>query len=601
MKRVLRRFFYSTQRMIILIVTVLLSVLFTATYMGISQIIMSDRYEVLSEQYSYINDKILTAFEKMKSELDDLSAEFILNDYVQKSLTNQTMTASDIEMMKNSLTLCSRSYLDYYLVIDNKGNLYSTRSVEMDLDTIVNSEIVQSLGSEYSQTRIFWTKDVIFGTGERSFFTVRYIRSLGYNHEPGVLIMKLNDSLLEDVRKSIEDDRLIYLILDSKQQICFGQFPEGKEWNPDDPEVLQIMKEETEKHAKKSYAYDLDAGIVNRKYDENTQFTVITYAPPGVTNAVIGQIERMLTPIFLISYAAAILLTVFISRKFGSRIRYVSDTMSNFDESNLDDRIELNTNTELDQIGQAYNKMVVRVRELMEDVKQKEGALRESELDSLMYQIRPHFLYNTLDTIYMLARINKEETIMHMIQSLSRLLRINLSNGNEKIQVHKELEHVSSYLDIQKIRNADLFSYEVEMDDAAADIPVMKMILQPAAENCIKYGFRNMDEGGMIKIRAGVGEDFLEFRIENNGEPITDEAMGKLNSLEHVSLEEIDRVIEQRQGGYGIRNVVKRLRMRYGDKIRFYYRQLPDGTVCTIRIPLEDKTTAERAGGTEHE
>lgn len=601
MRGKIRRLFYSTQRKIIFFITLLLALLFSVTFSVINRVIMVDRYESLSEQYSYLNDRVLTAFENIRNELDDLSGEFILNEYVQKSLTRQTMTAADIEMMKNGLSLYTKNYLDYYLVIDNKGNMYSRRHVSLNLETILNSDVVKSLGDEYSQTRILWAKDEIFGTNEMSFFTVRYIRSLNYNHEPGILIMKLNDNLLKEVQESIVDERLFYLILDSQQQICFGQFPNGKNWDPEDEELMRILQEEKENHEQKSHNYDLDAGIVDRRYDENTQFTIITYAPPEVTNAVMEQIQQMLLPIFLLSYIIAVFATVFFSRKLGAPIRYLSDTMTNFDASNIEERIVLHTNTELDQIGQAYNAMLVRIKNLMEDVKETERKLRQSELDSLMYQIRPHFLYNTLDTIYMLARIQKEETIMHMIQSLSRFLRINLSNGNEKIEAAKELEHVSSYLDIQKVRNADLFTYRIEMDEAARSQPVMKMILQPVAENCIKYGFRNMDEGGIITIRTRCEESFLVFEIENNGDPIEEEALLQLNRLECISIEEIDRVLQKKQGGYGIRNVVKRLRMRYGDALRFYYEALTDGTKCTIKIPLEDENPAEQTEENEHE
>ena len=261
--------------------------------------------------------------------------------------------------------------------------------------------------------------------------------------------------------------------------------------------------------------------------------------------------------------------------------------MSGFDESNLNQTIHLNTNTELDQIGNAYNNMLDRVGMLMSDVQRKERELRKSELQSLMYQIRPHFLYNTLDTIYMLARISKEETIMKMIQSLSRFLRINLSNGNEEIPVKKELEHVGAYLEIQKIRNADLFEYEIVCEEKLQDYAIMKMILQPVAENCIKYGFRNIYDGGKIKISAYMEEDKLCLSIANNGEIIDEQQLVQLNQLQNMNRDEIDKVTQCRQGGYGISNVVRRLRMRYSDKVKFFYVVDNGWTICKIHIDLE--------------
>lgn len=234
--------------------------------------------------------------------------------------------------------------------------------------------------------------------------------------------------------------------------------------------------------------------------------------------------------------------------------------------------------------------MLEEVKFLMDDIKKKERELHESQIQSLMYQIHPHFLYNTLDTIYMLARIQKEETIMKMIQALSRFLRINLSNGKEEIEVTKELEHVSSYLDIQKIRNADLFTYEIEIEEKIASLYVMKMILQPIVENSIKHGFRDFYEGGKIKICVFCEEKNLCFSIWNNGSHIEKEAREKLNLLEKMPMEEIDGMIKDQNGGYGICNVVKRLRMKYHDQIRFYYLSRTDGTECIIKIDLQQIT-----------
>lgn len=586
----IRSFFYSTQRKIIIAVTLMVSVLIVLTFAIVNVIVKKDRYETLSQQYAYLNDKLLASFDVTVEELDQLTAQFILNEYVQKSLTRQKMTAYDLEMMEKTLSYYTKSFLDYYLVIDNKGNCYSKRHVNLDMEKFRNSLICKSLGDEYSRTKILWARDVIFGTNEMSFFAVRYIRNMNSEHEPGILLMKLNDHLLEQVKNSIEDDNLAYFILDENRQVCFSRMPDGSEWNPDLEEDRILLWNKIFREDGSIRAGSLSEGIISVKNDSRTSFSIITYAPREVTITIIHRIQGYMLLVFLASYILAVIATVVFSRKLTRPIRYVSEFMSTFDESKLDAQIELNTNTEMDQIGNAYNKMVLQVKNLMDDVKQKESELRASELQSLMYQIRPHFLYNTLDTIYMLARIQKEETIMRMIQSLSRFLRINLSNGNEAIEVQKELEHVSSYLEIQRIRNADLFTYEIEMDPAIADQMVMKMILQPVAENCIKHGFCSIEEGGKIKICAVKEENLLVFTIENNGEIMKPEDAEKLNLLEKVSPEEMNLVIQDKQGGYGICNVVKRLRMRYGKAVRFYYSTDSHGTKCTIKLPCETES-----------
>ena len=106
----IRSFFYSTQRKIIIAVTLMVSVLIVFTFAIVNVIVKKDRYETLSQQYAYLNDKLLTSFDVTVEELDQLTAQFILNEYVQKSLTRQKMTAYDLEMMEKTLSYYTKSF-----------------------------------------------------------------------------------------------------------------------------------------------------------------------------------------------------------------------------------------------------------------------------------------------------------------------------------------------------------------------------------------------------------------------------------------------------------------------------------------------------------
>lgn len=577
-----RKYFFGIRKKAVVSITVIFGIIFFLTYLGINKIVKDNTREFLTDQYSYLNDKVLDSFRNTYDELNSLTADFVTNDYVQKTLTNQTVTASDRDMMERTLSYYNKSFLDSYLVIDNKGNQYSQKGIRLDMEKFRKSAIYQSLGDEYSKTKILWTRDVIFGTNEMSFFAVRYIREMNSVHDAGVLILKLNERVMDAVRESAENEELAYFIVNSDKEICYKIIPDGMDeswhqelnerlWNPDETESKSLKN-----------------GIFSSSTDEKTMFTVITYAPGSVTNQVIREIQLVMGLIFGLMFVLTVAGVAFFTKRLTSPIEYLSSTMRDFDDSKLDERISLDTNTELDFIGHAYNKMIEKVKSLMNDIMRKEKELKDSEMQTMLYQIRPHFLYNTLDTIYMLARIQKEETIMKMTQSLSRFLRINLSNGRESIEVSQELEHVSSYLEIQKIRNTDLFEYEASAELGTEKLFVTKMILQPIVENSIKHGFRDIYSGGMIWIRAYCEDGYLCFSVENNGTPVLPDALEKLNRMEQVSMDEIDMLIEKRQGGFGICNVVKRLRLKYNDQIRFYYVAKSAGTECVIKIRLEE-------------
>ena len=203
----------------------------------------------------------------------------------------------------------------------------------------------------------------------------------------------------------------------------------------------------------------------------------------------------------------------------------------------------------------------------------------------LISQINPHFLYNTLDTIYMLARINREETTMRMIQALSKYLRLSLSKGNEIVTLEDELENVKSYMEIQQIRNQNLFTYEINCQVNASDTKVLKLILQPVVENAVKYGFQDIFEGGRILISICAGDNVLYLNVFNNGTPIEKDQLEKINSMNDLPIAKFKNCFPDKNHGYGIVNILTRLRLKYGDGAALYFTAHSDGTTCTIKIP----------------
>lgn len=560
--------------------TAIISIVFIIIYIGINRIITKTTYESLSKQYSYISEKIELTFSDIYDDLDQVTANYVMNEYVQKTLSNQPMNSKDIDMLKKTLSYQNKSYMDYYLIIDNKDNIYAQKDISIDIDKFKNSDLYEGLGNKYSHTSLMWERDTVFGSNEMSIFAARYIHELNSDKDPGIVYLKLNNKIFDTISAQIKDDSFIYLILDNHNEICFEQMREGYQWNQEiKNNIIERISENEE-----SYLYDLDEGIVSSEYDANTGFTILVYAPKEITNQVIWQTQKIMVILFLLSYIVTLLGIIVFTNRLTDPIKKVSHIMKEFDDTKLNTTIVLDTNTELDYIGHAYNDMLTNIKTLMKEVQNKESELRESELRTLLYQIRPHFLYNTLDTIYMLARIQKESTIMKMIQALSKFLRINLNNGIEEMEIKKELEHVSAYLDIQKIRKNNLFEYQIQYDDAIKNMKIMKMILQPISENCIKYGFQDIYEGGKIWIRVFLEETYLAFSIENNGTPIEEEQLLQLNKLENITMDEIDSVIRKKEGGFGICNVVKRLRLKYNDKIRFYYIRKESGTECIIKV-----------------
>ena len=396
----------------------------------------------------------------------------------------------------------------------------------------------------------------------------------------------MNDGFLNSLKEDNDsfNREMAIGVMDQDGNICASWYPASFSMGEYTAELLKQYSKE-EKSGVVVRSKKVPNGMLSLYKQEQTGFCVFTIVPDQVLNQGTVQIVYVIAGIYLLVIFIAVLLSIYFSGKITRPIKVINQAMTEFDGNDFSNEVHLNSNTELDQIGNTYNKMLINIKNLLDEVKDQQKELRVSELNMLINQINPHFLYNTLDTIYLLARINKEETTMKMIQALSKYLRLSLSKGSDIVTVEDELENVKSYLQIQQIRNENLFTYTVDCEVDAEHTWMLKLILQPLVENSIKYGFCEIYEGGVIRIHIYKEDGNLVLTIFNNGKPIEEEMAQKINGLNEKPISEAKKSFPNQKNGYGVVNVLTRLRLKYGDDVRYLYQAESDGTLCRIRIP----------------
>lgn len=576
---------YGFQNKIFKILILLVSVTALILTVIFGHYIKSLSVEAMVERYANRNSQLYDAFLNYYDKIDRNMDNFIVNENVQKSLAGTTLDAMEKEKVVQALSFLGDE-TDYYLYVDNKNVLYTQGSVLRDAQEIKESWS-ELLGDDYAKTKLVWANDTLFGSGEMRLFACRYIRQMNQSCEPGLLITRMNPETMSGSFKEFEREKASYYILDSQNRICitFGA------WENDavleeilkKPEVLKPSYGNSNTVSRKE-------GLISVCQDENSEFKVVSHVAYRTLMSTYYQILLIVVLVFILIFVCVLIVSLKVSGWLAEPIRKINRHMTEFGDQNMGNYLELHTDTELDSIGNAYNQMLDTIQSLMEAVKFREAELRKSEMNSLMYQMNPHFLYNTLDVVYMLARIHQEKEIMQMIQALTKLLRINLSNGSDTILLKEELAYVRAYMDIMKIRNDNLFSYEIECREELLELPVMKLILQPLAENAIKHGFKKISEGGKIIISVDQADGYLRFCVRNNGELIAEEKADKINRMAVGPLDAEKGSQAKEKGGYGIGNVIKRIRLRYQDKIRFYFAVEEEYTVCHIDISMEALT-----------
>lgn len=580
---------YLTYTLLLLALTIILS------SVGVWIFMRKNMTEVIVDNYVFINEKMGMTLDYLYTRSDETTAECILDDAVQESLKSRELEEMEKNALSKYFAYLGLEDIEEYCYVDNKKNVYTKSYSKISYEDFQESGLEDALAGTYAETKWFLTRDTLFGTGEEALFIGRYVRNMEYSHEPGMIFFKMNDQFLKRVietQSGTEEDVAIGII-DKNGNFFMEHYPENFQMEEKDKEkILSLTKREDSGVILTRYKGE--GGILQAYRQQESGMVIFTLVPNKILDRGLNQIFLVLAGIYAIVTLIAVAVSLYFSRIFTKPIQMISREMTSFDGKDFSHTISLHTDTELDQIGESYNKMLGNIERLLTEIKKQEKELRVSEMNMLISQIKPHFLYNTLDTIYMLARINGEKTTMKMIQALSGYLRLSLSKGSDMVTVEDELDNVKNYLEIQKIRNEDLFSYEISCQPEVENRWTLKLILQPLAENAIKYGFCDIFEGGLIRIDVRELSGRLTFSVYNNGKPMDKEIAEKINALGKVPVPEMKKAFPDKQKGYGVINIATRLRLKYGDQVEFGYEVLEEGTRCVIKLPVDGKENYEQ-------
>ena len=194
--------------------------------------------------------------------------------------------------------------------------------------------------------------------------------------------------------------------------------------------------------------------------------------------------------------------SVYMSRLMTKPIAKLKNLMKKAAKGDLKVAFNSKYHDEIGNLGDSFDEMIKRIDSLLKMVYDEQQSKRIAELKMLQEQIKPHFLYNTLDTISWMAREKDSEDIVQLVDALTNMFRIGLSKGKEYITLEEEIKHVSNYLYIQSVRYGEKLNYQVEiLGGEIKDILVPKLILQPLVENAIYHGIKMMRTKGEIKLK----------------------------------------------------------------------------------------------------
>ncbi|MNI00796.1 putative sensor-like histidine kinase [compost metagenome] len=238
------------------------------------------------------------------------------------------------------------------------------------------------------------------------------------------------------------------------------------------------------------------------------------------------------------------------------------------------------------QLGDSYNQMLNRLEDLIKQVKKEESLKIEAEMEALHYQLNPHFLYNTLNTIKWVAKIHKTPQISEVVSALVRLLQASLGKKGEFIPLREEISLIHDYMEIQKFRYGDRIQVIIEVDKMTLGCLVPRMLLQPLIENAIIHGIEPSKREGVITIRTWLDRDLLFCQVEDNGIGMkVDEGSSGWNEIHALRETQSGKLLRERMSGIGLSHIREKIKLYYGPQFKMHIGSKP-GVGTTIRMSL---------------
>ena len=282
----------------------------------------------------------------------------------------------------------------------------------------------------------------------------------------------------------------------------------------------------------------------------------------------------------LVCVAVSVLVSLLISRQITSPLRRLMRAFDKVQQADLETQLPVEGGDEFGRLAVRFNKMVLALKSNREELISNQKELNQARIRMLQAQLNPHFLCNTLDTMKWISKINKVPQVALMSTNLADILRFCIS-AEEFVPLYREMEILERYMEIQKIRLSDDFSFRQEIPEELYDCLVPKMILQPIVENAILHGLRDAS-GSVIRVRAAEEKGVLHIAVTDNGRGFPPQMLGPYRrdkdlAKGHLGLYNVDMILrgnfgeeyglflEPGDGGVGAR-VIATLPARYEEE-----------------------------------
>lgn len=538
----------------------------------------------ISEQHStLLLDQIAQNFEQKMQELEDMSFVEYMNAAFCKVITDKKADQTDDVLKAQSI----KQFI-YKMVYAN--------------DIIPYAAVYEPDGKMYSQMRTGYpARHVLAGQGH----TFEEMKALDYRR--GKPLWERGNSNLIFLKRAMYDlNSSVFcgsLVIGVESSYFKSIYPSSGQMG----EIMFANRENELIIYDSGFSEELFAAASSREdntfYHHKNKYIFIEHTTTDgmwkLLNIVsLEQFTSYMKPlrfwvilIFVAAFAAAFINIAFLTKSITKQLHVLVNSMKALSVGALDTVIQTEARDEIGIINEKFNHMAATIKELIhtasQEKLQKERAIYkqlESEYKALQAQMNPHFLYNTLESIHSVAKINKQHEIGQMIYLLGRLIRESISRKQDFVLLADEINFIKDYLTLQGITYESRLQIDYEIAAESLGCIVPKFILQPIVENAIVHGIEMKSGIGTILIRCYIESDFLVMIVQDNGigmpQQVIDELLSAKPDESIVPNPERTRV--------GLQSIHRRVQLLFGEAYGITIQSVVNqGTTIMIRQPVK--------------
>jgi two-component system sensor histidine kinase YesM len=391
--------------------------------------------------------------------------------------------------------------------------------------------------------------------------------------EHPVLVINLDQSLFSDIYNKCTSikDADYYIVSKEGEVISNTNYQKLPKKNT----IIELVKSMKDKSGTKIENINSKKMLVCYDTLNTNKWVSVIVAPVDSILSSLPLVRNYTIYLAILITFLSILLSYIISGWIVKPLKKLLVGVKRMAHGNFDTEIFVPSKDEIGVLIFNFNDMNLKIKQLISENYEVKIREKEAQIMALNLQLNPHFLYNSLNTINLMAIENNQIEISEMILSLSTMLQYTVKNNKEKVSFQEDLLWLKSYIFIMSNRFLGMFTVDYDFEEIFSSQRVPKLFLQPFVENSLIHGFENIEEGGLIRIYGRIEEDNRCFYVEDNGKGMTEE--------------EILFVINNKENKIGLNNIDQRIKLIYGQEYGVnIYSESEKGTKIKITMPYDE-------------